>query len=311
MTPDFGSDGGWLPGGDRTDSERSSSVAGQFYAGRESTLRQQLRECFEHDLGPGPIEAADEDLDRDSSDAIDEDHRATDPVLVVSPHAGYPFSGPVAAHGMAALASSDPTETLVIFGPNHRRVGEPAAVAPHERWETPLGSVPVDEEMASEIVDRSDVATFDARGHEGEHSIEVQVPFLQYCLEAVSIVPICLALSELEAAKGLGRDIVASIEALDRDAAIVASTDLTHYEDHETAVAADEPILEAIERLDVDAIAERVETGHTMCGPWSTVAGLSAARELEREEGRVLQYATSGDTEGDRNRVVGYCSAIV
>ncbi|MFB6200503.1 MAG: AmmeMemoRadiSam system protein B [Halorhabdus sp.] len=227
------------------------------------------------------------------------------------PHAGYPFSGPVAAHAFVTLATED-IDTAVVFGPNHEGIGTAAAVAPHDRWRTPLGTVPIDDDLATALVEDSDVATFDAQTHAGEHSIEVQLPFLQYRLDDLAVVPVCLTRLGRDRAEQLGRDIAGAIERSGREAIVVSSTDLTHYEPHEKAVKADEPVLEAIEALEVDTIERAVtEEGHSMCGPWATVAGLVAARKRGATEGERLQYATSGQTEGRRDRVVGYCSAAL
>lgn len=290
---DVRTDGGRPPAG----REREPAVAGEFYAGTAGKLRDQIASCFRHDLGPGPLGETETAL----SGSV---------TAVVSPHAGYPFSGPIAARGVAALAQSDRPETVVICGPNHRGPGADAAVAPHDRWRTPLGRVPVDSALASALVEDSSIATFDDRSHAGEHSIEVQIPFLQYALDAVSVLPVCLSRLGGDRSEQLGRDLAAAIRRSDRDTTILCSTDLTHYEPHDTAVAADEPVVDAIAGFETDHITEAVEGGHTMCGPWSTVAGLTAARELGTRRCDQVAYATSGQTHGQKDRVVGYCSAV-
>lgn len=282
--------------GGRDGGQRQPAVAGRFYAGTAPELREQLASCFRDDHGPGPLDGGPD---------------VSGVTALVSPHAGYPYSGPVAAHGFGALASAESPETAVIVGPNHDGRGVPAAVAPHARWKTPLGPAEVDERLASAIVERSEVATVDERPHAGEHSIEVQLPFLQYVLDEVSVVPVCLTRPGPARAVTLGEDVVAAIERTGRDVVVVSSTDLTHYRDHRTAVTADEPILDAIDALDTDAIAGAVEDGHSMCGPWSTVVGLTAARELGAHGAELVRYATSGETAGGRERVVGYCSAVL
>ncbi len=277
---------------------REPAVAGEFYAGTAERLREQLEESFTHEIGPGPL-AEHENTDGET------------PLALVSPHAGYPYSGPVAAHSYADLAGGDSPESVVFLGPDHRRVGNPVAVAPHDRWRTPLGEVPLDQELAEAVVEASDDATFDSVAHEGEHSIEVQVPFLQHVLDEVSILPICLGGIGQERAEELGRTVAATADRVGRDIVVVSSTDLTHYQPHEAAVEADEPIRKAIERLDTDEIARQVEAAHSMCGPWATVAGLTVAREEGAEGGEIRQYATSADTAGSPSRVVGYCAAEI
>ena len=276
---------------------REPAVAGEFYADDPDTLRTQLRESFTHEIGPGALAEQQPDARR--------------PIALVAPHAGYPYSGPVAAHSYATLAGQSNPETVIVLGPNHRRVGPDVAVAPSDQWRTPLGEVSIDRELAQAIVDDATSATFDAVAHEAEHSIEVQVPFLQHVLSEVSIVPICLGAVGHDRAASLGATLASAIDRTGRDVVIVSSTDLTHYQTHDAAREADRPIREAIKTLDTDAIAQRVASGHSMCGPWATVAALRAARERGANSGDVLTYATSGDTAGSRARVVGYCSAAI
>lgn len=276
---------------------REPAVAGEFYADDPDTLRAQLRESFAHEIGPGPLAEQQRDAQR--------------PIALVAPHAGYPYSGPVAARSYATLAGQSNPETAIVLGPNHRRVGPDVAVAPSDRWRTPLGEVSIDRELAQAIVDDATSATFDAVAHEAEHAIEVQVPFLQYVLSEVSIVPICLGAAGHDRAESLGVTLASAIDRTDRDVVVVSSTDLTHYQTHDAAREADRPIREAIETLDTDAIAQRVASGHSMCGPWATVATLRAARERGVNAANVLTYATSADTAGSPERVVGYCSSVI
>lgn len=275
---------------------RPPTVAGEFYAGEEDALREQIESSIHHDHGPGTVEVVSE----------------SEPArTVVSPHAGLPYSGPVAAHGYAALSAGSTPDTVVILGPNHDGVGPSAALSSHEAWRTPLGTVPVDETVTDALVAESDLVTVDDDAHRREHSIEVQIPFLQYLLDSVSVVPVCLNRIGQENAERLGHDIASVVEGSDREVTVVSSTDLTHHLPHERAVSADEPIREAIRELDTDAIADAVADGHSMCGPWATVAGLTAAAERGATDATLLAYATSGETAGPESRVVGYCSAIV
>ncbi|MFB6117987.1 AmmeMemoRadiSam system protein B [Halosegnis sp.] len=281
-------------GRSRTVDERPPAVAGRFYAGDESALREQVADCFAHEYGPG------------QPATVAPDER---PVGVVAPHAGYQFSGPVAAHAHAQFAA-DPPDTVVVLGPNHDGTGPPAAVAPHDRWRTPLGTVDVDATLADRLAE-TDAATFHARSHAGEHSLEVQIPFLQHCCGSVSVVPVCLTRAGTERAEALGRAVADAAASVDQSVGLVVSTDLTHYAPHEAAVAADEPVVEAVATLDVDGVTAAIADGHSMCGPWATVAGLTAAKRLGAETGDRLQYATSADTSGRRDGVVGYCAVAL
>lgn len=276
---------------------RDPCVAGRFYPANADGLRERIESCFLDEYGPGSpqdIEVA----------------GPGPPIALLCPHAAYAFSGPIAAHSFAAFTQTDPPETVVIIGPNHRGVGVEVAVAPHEVWRTPLGGLSVDLDLANTLVAESDLATFDTKTHTGEHALEVQLPFLQYCLGQVSIVPIAVTRPGPTESVRLGEELAAAVRATGRDATVLVSTDLTHYEDHESAVAADEGLVEAIARLDTETIVQAVRNQHSMCGPWSTVAGLTAARELGASPGQRVEYATSGQIMGDRKRVVGYMAAV-
>ncbi|MFB6109823.1 MAG: AmmeMemoRadiSam system protein B [Halodesulfurarchaeum sp.] len=273
---------------------RSPAVAGQFYANGAAELREQIEAAFEHPIGPGERPAVE-----------------SGPASIrglVSPHAGYPYSGPVAAHGFARLARAGRPEAVVLLGPNHGGFGAPIAMSGADRWETPLGSVPVETELRAELESYPGL-TVDESTHEGEHSLEVQVPFLQYLYDdPVPILPIVLTQQSEESVDHL-RSALA--ETITGDTLVLASTDLTHYEPASAAERLDESILDAIEGLDADRIVEAARDGHTMCGWAPTAATLSVSRDRGAESGDVLTYATSGDTAGSADSVVGYVSAVV
>jgi hypothetical protein len=278
----------------KSDEVRAPAVAGQFYAGTEAGLIEQIESAFRHPIGPGGIPAGDGE-DR--------------PLAVVSPHAGYPYSGPVAAHGFARLARGDEPAVAVIVGPNHGRRGAPIAVSGASAWKTPLGTVPVHDGIRAQMTDFPGIEIDDV-AHEGEHSLEVQVPFLQYLFEEVSIVPILMSRQDRTRIDQLTTALEA-IEGGHRNAVLVASTDLTHYEPQDVAQQADRPILDAIEAVDSPAIVEASRSGHTMCGAGPTAAVLGTARTQGADSGTVLEYATSGDTAGTTDSVVGYVSASI
>ncbi|WP_153952337.1 AmmeMemoRadiSam system protein B [Halosegnis longus] len=272
-------------------SVRRPAVAGEFYADTESELCEQVVGCFTHDLGPGQ---------RVGTVA------GPTPRFIVAPHAGYPYSGPIAAHGYDRLAAGSP-DVAIVFGPNHDGGGEDVAVAPHDRWLTPFGALPVAADIAQRLVAESDDASFDTRAHEGEHSIEVQLPFLQHC-GVTAVVPVCLGRIGAERARRLGQRVATVAADADRDVVTVASTDLTHYEPDAVAREADEPVVDALAAGDPDTVIDAKRHGHTMCGPWGAVAGLTAAAALDCTAGETLAYATSADTAGTPARVVGYAS---
>ena len=275
---------------------RSPAVAGQFYAGSEAALREQIESAFEHAIGPGtiPSEAAGMDL----------------PNGLVSPHAGYPYSGPVAAHGFSRLAKGGRPSAAIIIGPNHSGHGEPIAISEAEAWETPLGTVPVHDGIRWDLSDEYGLS-LDEATHGAEHSLEVQVPFLQYLYEEpVPIVPIVMTRQDSARVRQLATALTRVLEKWD-SVVLIASTDLTHYESASRAKKLDTRIREAIEGMEAEAILEAAESGHTMCGPGPTATVLKATKAAGATDASVLQYATSGDTAGGTDSVVGYVSATI
>ncbi len=274
---------------------RPPAVAGQFYEGTETALRDQLETCFTHRIGPG--------APPDSSTGARSIHAG------VVPHAGVPFSGPVAAHTYRALAAHGVPETVVVIGPSHRGGGAPVAVAPNDAWQTPLGEVTIDKTLREAVIEHVGPAEADPRPHAGEHSAEVQVPFLQYIADEIRLLPIVLSRQSPVLAETLGNGLTAAIDAIPREAVVLASSDLTHYRPDAKAREADRPVLDAIEALDKRAIFEQKRTGHSMCGPGAIAAACVVAANHSVDTGEVHAYATSADTAGDPDRVVGYSAA--
>ncbi|MDR5657136.1 AmmeMemoRadiSam system protein B [Halodesulfurarchaeum sp. HSR-GB] len=275
---------------------RSPSVAGQFYAGTAPGLREQIQSAFEHSVGPG---APPDVTDREAS-----------LVGLVSPHAGYPYSGPIAAHGFSRLAASGRPDVVVLIGPNHSAAGAPLAISGASAWETPLGTAPVSDSLRDKLADFPGL-TIDEATHAGEHSLEVQVPFLQYLYDdPVPILPIVMS-RQNEATIEQLRAALSNALTADRNAVLLASTDLTHYEPAPVAREQDGPILDAISSLNADPIVQAARSGHTMCGWGPTASVLQASADLSAETGTIRQYATSGDTAGEPDSVVGYVSATL
>lgn len=264
---------------------RFPAVAGQFYAGTKDALIEQVERCFRHPLGPGSLPGEREGTNRMRG--------------LVSPHAGYPFSGPVAAHGYKALAEDRRPETFIVLGPNHHGVGSGISLG-FDDFSTPLGTVPLDTALAGaltrEMVDR------DMLAHKYEHSIEVQLPFLQYIYGNVRIVPICMAIQDYDMAREVARVIRETPGA--EGAFIIASTDFSHYIPKEEAYRRDRIAVSDIEKGDASALSRHLgEHDISMCGYGPVMVAL----ELLRPEGRCLKYATSGDVQNMPD-VVGYAS---
>lgn len=274
---------------------RNPAVAGMFYPSSPTILKKQIEECFLHNIGPGRL----------PSRSIDKEKH---PLALISPHAGYIYSGPVAAHGYLELDGKAKPDTVIVIGPNHYGLGTNVSVYPEGVWSTPLGEVKIDSQIGKKLAELSDVFSLDELSHMREHSIEVQIPFLQYVLGSFNLVPICMLDQSIEVALEVGKALA---ELLKEKPGIllVASTDFSHYEPHEVAVKKDSVALEKIKKLDLEALYRVLdEMDISMCGYGPVATVLEAARRLEVKEAKLLRYATSGDVTGDRSAVVGYAS---
>jgi AmmeMemoRadiSam system protein B len=285
---------------------RHPAVAGQFYEGRPEELTASIRECFLHELGPGSLPQ----LAAEGPGAVS---------AVVSPHAGYIYSGPAAAHGFAALAADGIPDTVVILGPSHRLVERRAAVSTAEAWLTPLGKVPVDVSLCAKLAEGSPLLQADEDAHRFEHSLEVQVPFLQFVYgeRVPKICPICVrshpfgAVEELvQDAEQVGRTIAGAVA--DRRAVVIASTDFSHQIPHNVAERQDRLALDAILALDPERLLRTVSDHDiSMCGPVPVAIALHCCLIRGAHQAELLRYYTSGDIIGDRSAVVGYASVLI
>ena len=272
---------------------RRPAVSGMFYAGTAGELEEQIGWCYKHELGPGTIP-------RVNSKGLREI------VAIVVPHAGYYYSGPVAAHAYKEVADDGVFDTAVILGPNHTGYGYPVSLWAGGGWSTPLGEVEVNKELAQRLL--GDVIRADETAHIHEHSIEVQLPWLQHLYGKVKIVPITMLAQDIETARIVGKSIGQAGDNL----IVIASSDLTHYEPHSVAMEKDSSVIEAIIALDEEELYERCERlGCTMCGYGPVAAAIVASKEMKGKKASLLKYATSGDTSGDFSRVVGYGSIVI
>ncbi len=276
---------------------RKPAVAGTFYAGSAAGLQRQIEDCFRHPLGPGALPSGGRSAGRHT-------------LGLVSPHAGYQYSGPVAAHGFARLAAEKMPETVVIVGPNHRGLGAEVAVGRQGTWQTPLGAVDVDLEAGEAVVAGGRWARWDDLAHGMEHSLEVQLPFLQYIYgSAFKILPVAMLRQDLETALGLGQALAAALK--EKAGLIIASSDFSHYEPQASAARKDRLAIEAILKLDPAAVEATVTSQNiSMCGPGPVMAMMAAVKEMGARKASLLRYATSGDITGDYSEVVGYASVM-
>ncbi len=263
---------------------RKAVVAGQFYPASERDLRATIKSFL------GRPRTA----------------RAVKSCLL--PHAGYAYSGAVAARTLQRCVIP---ETALLLGPNHTGQGALFSVADRGSWQTPLGEVPIDEPLAAALLKRSRALRSDSLAQRNEHSLEVLVPLLQYLRPDIRIVPVTLFSQQAQELARLGEDIAEEVERHCGGVLIVASSDMTHYEPQERATAKDAEAIKALEALDPDALVSAVcDLKITMCGTAPALAMLSAARKLGAREGKLIEYTTSGSATGDYASVVGYAGMI-
>lgn len=268
-------------------------VAGRFYPADENQLIDSIEGCFTHEYGPGSLsDSTKKPLDQS--------------IGIVVPHAGYPYSGPVAAHAYRWLSKIGKPETVIIMGTNHTGLGSDVSVLVEGGWKTPLGVTRVDSGLARKLVDRSEVLTEDSTAFVREHSIETQLPFLQYMFgDDFSIVPIC----PRDQSKNTAVEIAGSIVSESPSGTLlIASSDFSHYETQEVAENKDNQAIESIVSGDMDQFYDRVKRLNiSVCGYGAigTVMSFSRKEDLVAER---LQYATSGEVAGIGGEVVGYCA---
>jgi AmmeMemoRadiSam system protein B len=274
---------------------RLAAVAGSFYPAEAGELTRLLNECFEsNSLGPQGAHA---------------------PVSLLGgmvPHAGYVYSGPCAAHLYARLDND--IRLVVLLGVNHRSRGARAALSGAEFWETPLGQVPIDREWGARLKSEIDFLTEDDRPHLEEHSIEVQLPFLQSTLGEFSLLPISISHLTLDECRRLGAAMARVYEAEKASGEkilLLASSDLNHYRSPKETLRLDRLALEKVLALDPSGLLETVEENDiSMCGVIPTAVFLFAANALGAKQAQLLKHCHSGDVAPMRE-VVGYASIAV
>jgi hypothetical protein len=273
---------------------RRAAVAGSFYPSTKSELTSTVNNCYLHPLGPGHSPPAPQG--------------GASILAVVSPHAGYEYSGPVAAHSYLHVSSLRAPDLIVIVAPNHYGIGSGVATFKDGEWETPLGRMRVDEEAASKLVRDSGIVSFDPEAHRMEHSLEVQLPFLQQIYgDSIPFLPVSLLFQDIETARTVAESLVRVVEG--RRAVLIASSDFTHYEPAAEAREKDAALIDQVKRMDVSSFYSTLDRLQiTACGFGAIATVMVASRALGLVKGELLKYATSGDTTGDNSQVVGYAS---
>jgi AmmeMemoRadiSam system protein B len=276
---------------------RTPAVAGLFYPAQPEALKAEVTRLLSPRQAPQPVKA------------------------VVSPHAGLGYSGAVAG---AVYGRIHCPAVFLLLGPNHRGVGEPVALTAEGEWETPLGAVAIDREVATALRSACPLIREDPVAHAHEHSLEVQLPFLQMLGAAVHIVPLVLGLAPYEVCQELAHAVAQTVRRTSRAVVIVASTDMTHcgphyrhlppagMTAHAFAYQEDRYAIDRMLALDAQGLYEVVRQRHiTMCGFVPTTVALLACQELGATAATLARYMTSGDIGGDLDTVVGYAGLLI
>jgi len=264
---------------------RPPAVAGMFYEGRADRLRDQVRACLASGTTPEPGLGA------------------------VVPHAGYQYSGPVAG---AVYARLPIPKTVVILCPNHTGRGAPAALDPSDAWSTPLGQAPINRRLAARLLELSPSLEEDRAAHAREHSLEVQLPFLQVLRPDFDFVPICLGAQDLELCREVGEALARVCAEEEEPPLLLASSDMNHYESRAVGRRKDELALVRVREIDPEGLFSTVITESiSMCGFLPATAMLFGARNRGAKRARVVAQRDSGDETGDTSSVVGYAGVIV
>lgn len=279
---------------------RKPVVSGTFYSDNKDELIESIRDSFLSSLGVGKLPKNVKDFDG-------EDY----PINVMVPHAGFIYSGPIASYGYYEIAKHGIPDVFIILSPNHTGLGSEVSVYNEGEWSTPLGNVKVDKEFADTIISFSDIASADFQAHINEHSIEVQLPFLQFLSDNFEIVPITMGTQTLVSASDLAPAIVKAGEKLGKSYCVIASTDLSHFNNQERANKVDSFVLDDIEEMnEFKLLEEIIQYNITMCGYGPVMTNIIISKLTGKNTCDILAYGTSGDVSGDFSQVVGYASAI-
>jgi AmmeMemoRadiSam system protein B len=265
--------------------QRRPVVAGQFYPGGEQKLRAVLSQLIPENPSPKRVKG------------------------IISPHAGYVYSGAIAGQVFSRIAIPD---SVLIIGPKHHGGGSAAALYPDGEWLTPLGTVSINARLNSLLLRHSPYLQSDSIAHQQEHSLEVQLPFIQYLRPEVTISALCLGHGDYAPLRDIGQGIATAIREYGEDVLIVASSDMTHYESADSARQKDEMALDRALALDGKGLLEVCHLRRiTMCGVVPATVMIEAALELGASQAELVAYGNSGDVTGECDQVVGYAAVTV
>jgi AmmeMemoRadiSam system protein B len=266
---------------------RSPAVAGMFYDARSDRLERDVRSHLHAEAGGRPEKA----------------------FGAIVPHAGYVYSGPVAG---AVYSRIEIPSVAIILCPNHTGRGRPASLEPSDAWRTPLGDVPTDRRLATRLMELAPSLEEDAEAHSREHSLEVQLPFLQVLRPDIRLVPICLGQPDLDLCREVGEAVATLVRQQEEPLLTLASSDMNHYESRAVGRSKDDRALSRVEALDPEGLFRTVlSESISMCGFLPATALLFAARAWGAREARVVARRDSGDKTGDASSVVGYAGVVI
>jgi MEMO1 family protein len=264
---------------------RSAVYAGQFYPGNADRLRKEVESFVNRSESPMEAKA------------------------VLVPHAGYIYSGRVAGN---VFSSVKLPRRFIILGPNHTGRGAALSLSPANGWETPLGVVPVDTQLNQKLLKACLKLQEDASAHRDEHCLEVQIPFLQVMQPDLAISAICVRTADFATLEALGHALARVIRTEQEPVLLVASSDMTHYENADIAAKQDKYAIDQILAMDAAGLYRAViENDITMCGFAPMVVVLTACSDLGTTTGKLIQYTHSGEVTGDRDQVVGYAGIVI
>lgn len=269
---------------------RQPAVAGRFYPLFPEDLRKQIELFSEKDK------------------SLKRQKEASGCLL---PHAGYEYSGAVAHAVISGVKLKD---NLIIIGPNHTGMGEPFSIMAEGAWQMPFGRIAINTALAKKLLSGSSLLKADSLAHQFEHSIEVELALLQYFKEDFTFVPIVIAGNDFESYRRLGAEIAAVIKEmrLEKDTLVIASSDMTHYEEASAARKKDNLAIEAMLALDESQLWSRIRKYDiSMCGYGPAIAMLSYAKSVGAKSAELVSYQNSGQATGDYSSVVGYAGIIV
>ncbi len=269
---------------------RTPAVAGQWYPNSKDKLLNILDELFEK---------------------VDiKENKDLNPFGLISPHAGFVYSGGVAAYGFSLLEGKQ-FDTVIILGPSHHFRKGVVSIYNGDLCKTPLGNIPIDKEISDKLISANRKFVFDEEIHEPEHSLEAQLPFLQYILKDFKVVLILTSTSNLKLLDKLAESLITIVEESNKKLLFINSTDMSHFHDYQTASNMDGHTIDLILEKKWDTLNEEIFNGNCeLCGYSALYPFIKVMEHFEHDKGILLKYANSGDVTGDTRRVVGYCSIV-